>query len=320
MSPRPHLKTEARGAGLQFEPLTFEHRELFDGFARRFPPQVSEHTFANLFVWLGKRPIFLARWQEALLVLMEEHGERSLLGPPLGDCDMDGLLAQMAESGIRGFSRIPASTARAVEAAGLQTAEDRDNADYVYLRSDLAELKGRPYHRQKNLVNKCVGAYDCQWVDLTPALLDEVADVQERWCADKDCKENPAICAENGAIRLALDHFDQLDMVGGAVRIAGRLEAYTLGGRLAPDTAVIHFEKAMNAFPGLYQVVNQWFCERALAGYEFVNREQDMGIPGLRKSKMSYRPHHMVTKYAAALEPAAVGQLVGGGTEGRCPE
>ena len=330
MSPRSHAKAEARSARAQlgplafeplaFEPLTLEHRELVDGYVHRFPPQISEHTFANLFVWGDKRPISVARWQGALLIAAEKDGERSLLGPPLGDFNLDGLLAQMTEAGIGGFARIPASMARAVEAVGLNTVEDPDNADYVYLRRDLAELKGRAYHRQKNLVNKCLGAFDCQWLEITPALLDEVADLQGRWCAAKDCQEDPAICAENSAIRLALQHYEQLDMVGGAIRIGGRLEAYTLGGRLAPDTAVIHFEKAMGGFPGLYQVVNQWFCERALAGFEFVNREQDMGIPGLRKAKMSYRPHHMVTKYAAALEPAAVGQLVGADAEGRCRE
>ena len=305
---------------LQFEPLTLGRRDLVDDYARRFPPQVSEHTFANLYVWRIQRPISLARWQGALLFVTGKDGERSLVGPPLGDCDVDALLARMAEDGIQALSRIPEATARAAEAAGLTVAEDRDNADYVYLRSDLAELKGRAYHRQKNLVNKCLGAYDCQWEEITPALLDEVADLQERWCAEKNCGENPSICAENSAIRLALRHFERLDMVGGAVRIGARLEAFTLGGRLTPDTAVIHFEKAMTAFPGLYQVVNQWFCERMLAGYRFVNREQDMGIPGLRKAKTSYRPHHMVNKYVATLEPAAAGRLVGGDAEGRCRE
>ena len=177
MSPRSHAKAEARSARAQLEPLAFEplalgHRELVDGYVRRFPPQISEHTFANLFAWGDKRPISVALWQGALLIAAEKDGERSLLGPPLGDVNLDRLLAQMAEAGIGGFARIPASMARAVEAAGLNTVEDPDNADYVYLRQDLAELKGRAYHRQKNLVNKCLGAFDCQWLEISPALLD----------------------------------------------------------------------------------------------------------------------------------------------------
>jgi hypothetical protein len=307
---------------LQFQPLTFEHRDLVAGYVRRHPPQISEHTFANLFVWRGKRPISIAEWQDSLLVVSDMDGERRLLGPPIGPAKADPLLARLAEAGVRGLTRLPAESARAFEGAGLSLAEDRDNSDYVYRRQDLAELHGRAYHRQKNLVNRCLFSFECQWVEVTPALLDEVADMQERWCAEKDCDNNPAICAENNAIQQALHRFEELEIIGGAVRVGppgkGRVEAYTLGGRLTADTAVVHFEKAMTSFPGLYQVVNQWFCERSLAGFEFVNREQDLGIPGLRKAKMSYRPHHMVTKYVATLEPSAVRQLVGGDSEGRC--
>jgi hypothetical protein len=324
VSSRSPLKTEEPASGLELRPLTLEHRALMDGYLRRSPPEISEHTFSNLFVWRGKRPIWIAEWREALLVIAELQGKRRLLGPPIGEFDAEALPGLLARSDIHVISRLPEGPARGVERAGMKVAEDRDNADYVYLREDLAGLHGRHYHRQKNLVNKCLSNFDCQWVEVTPALLDEVADMQKRWCDEKDCDNNPSICAENNAIRQALKHFAELDLVGGAVRVGapgrGRIEAYSLAGRLTDETAVVHFEKAMTTFPGLYQVVNKWFCERALSGYRFVNREQDMGIPGLRKAKMSYRPHHMVDKYMATLAPEAAARLVGGDTEGRCRE
>jgi hypothetical protein len=322
VSARSPLKAQKRPAALQFTPLTLEHRGLMDDYLRRFPPQVSEHTFANLFVWRGKRPISIAEWRGALLVMAEVKGERRLLGPPIGPFDPQALTALLAENGVLVASRLPEGPARALETAGLEVAGDRDNADYVYVRRDLAELRGRHYHRQKNLVNRCLFSLTCEWLEVTPQVLDEVADMQERWCAEKDCDNNPAICAENNAIRQTFKHFEELDVFGGAIRVGapgrGRIEAYTLAGRLTDDTAVVHFEKAMTSFPGLYQVINKWFCERGLAGYEFVNREQDMGMPGLRKAKMSYRPHHMVDKYVATLKPALARRLVGGDTEGRC--
>lgn len=324
MSSRCPLKTENRAAELQLRPLALEHRELVDGYLRRFPPQVSEHTFENLFVWRGKRPVSIAEWRGALLVVATADDERRLFGPPIGEFDPQALVELLAGNDIHVAVRLPEEAALALKGAGMEIAEDRDNSDYVYVREDLAELHGRHYHRQKNLVNRCLFSFECQWVEITPDVLDEVAEMQARWCEEKDCDNNPAICAENNAIQQSFKHFEQLDLFGGAIRVGpagkGRIEAYTLGGRLSEDTAVVHFEKAMTSFHGLYQVINQWFCERSLGDYEFVNREQDLGIRGLRKAKKSYRPHHMVDKYVATLEPAVADRLVGGDTEGRCRE
>jgi hypothetical protein len=80
------------------------------------------------------------------------------------------------------------------------------------------------------------------------------------------------------------------------------MQAITIGERLNDSTAVVHFEKAMPGYDGLYQLINQWFCRYGLTEFEFVNREQDLGIPGLRKAKESYHPHHMVEKYVALCD------------------
>jgi hypothetical protein len=99
------------------------------------------------------------------------------------------------------------------------------------------------------------------------------------------------------AVKTALDNYESLGVVGGTVYVEGKLEAFTLAERLNQDTAVIHFEKANPEIEGLYQVINQWFCQKELGNFKFVNREQDLGIMGLRKAKQSYHPHHMVEKH-----------------------
>lgn len=305
---------------LDFKALELEHRDLLNGFLRRHPPQISEHTFTNLFAWRGSRPTALARWHDALLIVQETEGERSLLGPPVGDCDMEELLPVLTDAGVRAFRRLPKATAEQLRELGLETQSDRDNADYVYLREDLVKLAGRQYHRQKNLINQCLSAYDCTYVHIAPGILDEIVDMQDRWCEQQDCDEKPGLCNEYRAIMQTLEHFGELTLRGGAVRIGGQIEAYTIGEPLNDETAVVHFEKAMKQYNGLYQVINQWFCRHELEEFRFVNREQDLGIPGLRRAKKSYHPHHMVEKYSAAFEPARVGELVGGETEGRCRE
>jgi hypothetical protein len=116
----------------------------------------------------------------------------------------------------------------------------------------------------------------------------------------RECVENPNLLSEDYAVRRALTNFNELDYMGGAIMVNGRMEAFSLGELLNPDTAVIHIEKANPDIPGLYTAINQLFAENGWPDTEFINREQDLGIDGLRKAKESYYPHHMVNKYTIA--------------------
>ena len=103
--------------------------------------------------------------------------------------------------------------------------------------------------------------------------------------------------AEASAVEEVLANADALGVTGGCIEVDGQVEAFTLGELLNPETVVIHIEKANAAFHGLYQVINQQFLEQSWPNIEYVNREQDLGVPGLRKAKESYLPHHMVEKF-----------------------
>ena len=105
--------------------------------------------------------------------------------------------------------------------------------------------------------------------------------------------------AETVAIQQALNRFDELRLSGGMIRVDGKIEAFTVGEALCEDTAVIHIEKANPEIVGLYQMINHEFLQHAWSHVTFVNREEDMGIPGLRAAKQSYRPVRMVEKYRA---------------------
>jgi hypothetical protein len=98
-----------------------------------------------------------------------------------------------------------------------------------------------------------------------------------------------------------LDNFETLGVTGGCIEIDGKIEALTLGELLNPETVVIHIEKANATFHGLYQMMNQQFLEHEWQHIKYVNREQDLGIEGLRKAKESYYPHHMVEKLTVRL-------------------
>ena len=136
---------------------------------------------------------------------------------------------------------------------------------------------------------------------LTRELVPECMEFQKKWSEIKGDVPDSLLKEEHVMVLDVLEHFDDLAVFGAALCINSKIEGFTLGGELNPDTAIVHIEKANPEFKGIYQALNQMFCEKMLAKYTKVNREQDMGDPGLRKAKLSYHPHHLVRKYIARM-------------------
>jgi hypothetical protein len=184
---------------------------------------------------------------------------------------------------------------------GMRVDLDRDQSDYIYLVKDLTKLEGRKYHRKRNHIKQFKEKYSYQYLSLTPEWISESLRLETDWCDLRHCELVLGLANESVAIKEALTHFDQLNMKGGAILIDGKLEAFTLGEPLNPETVVIHIEKANPVFEGLYPLINQVFLENEWSAHLYVNREQDLGEEGLRKAKESYFPHHMIHKYILTL-------------------
>jgi len=274
-------------------------------YLQRYPPEVSELTFTNLFVWRKSRPISLGQVNGSLVFLAEAHGGTSngkvVFGPPVGEA-LSVSTVQSLGTELRGFVRIPEQTASVLKNEGLHIMADKDSADYVYRVDELARLEGRRFHKKRNLIKQCLSTYACQYEELTPHLIPECIALLDRWCEMRQCGLNPGLCNEYIAIREVFAHYESFHLLGGAVRVDGIIQAYAIGERLSPGTAVCHFEKALPGIQGLGQLINQWFALYSLRGFDFVNREQDLGIPGLRQAKQSYHPHHMVEKFNAFMD------------------
>lgn len=286
-------------------PLTLADRNLVSAYLRSHPPEISEHTFTNLFIWQPSRPVFISELDNSLIFLVRAVGDKDrfiLFGPPAGGITLPAVFSAYSAV-LSGAVRIPDSVAGNLATQGFIINPDRDNADYVYRVEDLAELAGRRYAKKRNHIKQCLDRHTCEYVPITPELLAECEIMQEKWCHTRDCGRNPGLCNEANAIAETFAHFKTFELVGGAVRVDGIIQAYAIAEELKPDTAVWHFEKAMGHIHGLSQLINQWFSKFALAGFQFVNREQDLGVPGMRQAKESYYPHHMVQKNCIA--PAA---------------
>ena len=291
----------------QFKELSLEDKPLFDEIFRRFPPLISEFTFTNLFIWRHAYRLKMTRFKR-FLCLMSEKKADPFFFPSIGEGDVvecySALLSYLKEKGhAPRICRVPESMAMGIDwkAAGLAAEFDRNQSDYVYLVEDLATLRGRKYHRKRNHIKKFTGRYAFKYVPLTPEWISECIRLQDVWCDIRNCDAIPSLASEALAVKEALTNFEALRIRGGTLRIDGKVEAFTLGEPLNPETVVIHIEKTNPAYDGLYPAINQAFLEHEWAGYLYVNREQDLGEEGLRKAKESYFPHHMANKYSITL-------------------
>jgi hypothetical protein len=292
----------------QFRDLTLEDKPLIDRLFTRFPPVISEFTFTNLFIWRVAYQIKISRFRN-LLCLLSEQGVNSFFFPPVGEGDMiecfQSLLHYLAEKGAPPkIVRVPEAVVNQIDwkASGMKAELDRSQCDYVYLVQDLTELKGRKYHRKRNHIKQFQEKYSFQYVPLTPEWVPQCLQLQAEWCDLRDCEASPGLRNESLASKEAFTHFEELGVKGGAILINRKVEAFTLGDPLNPETIVIHIEKANPVYEGLYPTINQAFLEHQGSGYTYVNREQDLGEEGLRKAKESYFPHHMVNKYTITFE------------------
>lgn len=286
-----------------FQPLTIKDRSLVLSYFRQYPPEISEFTFTNLFAWRKSRPIFWTELDNSLLFLINDTNEKKptniLFGPPVGNTPLQNMIESLDDQ-LTGMVRLPSSSISSIKTSGLHPEPDPNNADYVYLVSDLAELEGRNYAKKRNHVKQCLQNYHCEYEPITSANISECKAMQDSWCQSRNCMIEPGLCGEYEAIKETFDHYQDFNLIGGAIRLNGKIKAFAIGEQLNPTTAVCHFEKAMPQFHGLAQLINQWFAKYSLQQFKFINREQDLGIPGLRQSKESYHPHHKVEKFNIA--------------------
>ena len=295
---------------IDFKPITTDKKEefescLFDGNERG-----CEYSFANLFMWGRQRGAVI----NGCLTLFSQYNRRTVYPFPVGKGDIKAVLETIIEdSKERGIPcRFTGMTAR--EKAILEELYpgkfryhcDRDFFDYVYDINDLAELKGRKYHSKKNHFNRFVTAYpDYRTEPISDENIMLVREMVDKWYVER-LKEAPDsdFQMEQAAIKKAMQNYKELQMDGLVIYIGCKMVAMTLASRMSHNTFDVHFEKAVRGIDGAYAVINCEFARYIRDKYpeiKYLNREDDMGIEGLRKAKEGYRPDHMVEKCWAHL-------------------
>lgn len=295
---------------IDFQKFDLSRRDEYNRYLMNCGERGCEYSFVNLNVWGRQRAAFL----DGCLVLFSQFERRSVYPFPVGRGDikavLDAVIRDARERGI--ICRISTLTARDCEVlenlypGQFRFHPDRDGYDYVYAIDDLADLRGRKFQKKRNHLNRFRDKYpDCVFEPITAANLPEVEKMVERWYETRLTEElHEDFHLEKQAIRRAFSRMDVLGLEGLLLREQGTVAAMAMGSRLSEDTFDIHFEKALDTVDGAYPAICQAFATRLREEYpqlRWLNREDDMGLPGLRKAKLSYNPDHMVEKYWARL-------------------
>lgn len=174
---------------------------------------------------------------------------------------------------------------------------DRDDADYLYLRESLETLAGKKLHGKRNHINRFLENYpDYVYERINEDNRRDCLKIAYDWAKENNVEHSGDKNYEKCALRFALENMDKLGLTGALIRIGERAVAFTIGEPLTEDTFVVHFEKAYADIQGAYPMINREFVRRELQAYKYVNREEDMGIPGLRHAKTSYQPVKLIEK------------------------
>ncbi|AKB75435.1 hypothetical protein MSLAZ_2174 [Methanosarcina lacustris Z-7289] len=181
---------------------------------------------------------------------------------------------------------------------GLVLVLDRNNFEYVYRTADLANLPGKKYLKIRSHLNRfrknCLNTVEL----ITSQNREEVMEFLKKWDEWKGCKKNLVLANEIEAAHYAVEHFSELSLRGLLIRVDSEIGAISLFERLNADTALIHFEKGLPDCEGIYKAINADTAAVLASEVEYINRESDLGVGGLREAKLRYHPHHMVEVYS----------------------
>lgn len=184
----------------------------------------------------------------------------------------------------------------------FEISEIRGSFEYVYNSSDLAYLKGKKYHGKRNHISKFKNLYNWTYEKIVPDKKEVYMEFFKKWFEKNSEKEGNNSAAEFKAIEKSLENYEKLEFEGGVILVDGEIIACTIGEKISESAFVVHFEKALTEFEGAYTIVNQEFSKTLESRFKFINREEDLGIEGLRKAKLSYKPILLVGKYDASVK------------------
>ena len=299
---------------IDFHPPRLEEKPWVDELLRRADYRGCDYNFTNLFVWSRAYHQEIARVDDFLVTHVCGRMGCSFMFPA-GGGDLASVIRKLEEEAagrgepLRLVCLTPRQMAELEEffPGQFTFTADRDGYDYLYEIDRLADLGGKRLHAKRNHINRFM-ENNPSWTyeEITPESLGECLAMDKEWYRRSLAREGEAeerdLGDEGVALRQAMEHYQALGLEGGLIRVYGEVVAFTMGDLLNSDTYDVHFEKAYGELQGAYAMINREFARWVRGRHpnvRYLNREDDMGIEGLRRAKESYYPDRMVEKFLA---------------------
>jgi hypothetical protein len=288
-----------------FKKIGLDDKPIFEKHYIHFPPLHSGELFTTMISW-GEYVEYRYALIENSIIILSKDTDGWVLHPLSGKFNLD-LLKQVMNLAIKeniifGFIKKNEKNLLSTQFFSLTFVEDRDFFDYVYRASDLAELPGTKYGKIRNRLNKFTKNFAYTTEEISEKNMAEVNEFLKRWCLWKDCGSDELLENERKAIIFSMSHFFDLGLRGLALRINSAIQAIAVYEQMNADTVVVHFEKGSPDFDGIYKTINMETAQRVRHLVPYIDREEDLGIAGLRQAKLSYHPDHFIEIYHVTKE------------------
>lgn len=294
---------------LEFKKVAMEDGTCLKSYLKNKEQYACEFTFGNNILWDVDGLLEYVLLEDVLLYRMK-YPEKNVYCMP-DFCGKMKEILDMLEADAKSCSKKYCITClnsgmmeemKEVYPCKYHFTFNADHSDYIYLTEKLATLSGRKLHKKKNHWNQFIKNHDFVYERISGENVEDCRKMKNEWYQKRlsELGEKESLFWESKAMDMALTNFDIFGFTGGLIRMNGDVAAFTLGEPVNARMFVVHFEKAFAEINGLYTAMNKLFAEKELLGkYEYVNREEDMGLPGLRQAKLSYYPEFLYQKWTA---------------------
>ena len=292
---------------IEFRDIELHDKKIIDKYLINNPYRASESCFSNLYGWAHKYKTQYAEWRDFLLIkFTSDRGGCSYLTPfgkgnlasaidvLVDECgcpikfEMSGVTLAMREEIEKAMPR------------RFDFERQRSVYDYIYTSEKLIHLSGKKLQSKRNHINRFTAQHsDYKYISITknPSEAIRCKEMLQKWYDVNKESSDDSLQSDFKTTNLYLDNFEVLDLKGGAIEVDGEIIAFSLGAKLSEDTFIVHVEKAFADIQGAYPIINQQFVLNEASEFTYINREEDMGYPSLRKAKLSYQPDILLEKF-----------------------
>lgn len=292
---------------LDFAVPKIEDKKWFDEIIKPLKPINIDNSFATVFLWRRRYKTKICRFKDFILKQMISDSGDIVYSFPAGRGNIMEALSEIITDNKKRTDKplnlyMPKNHRELLDELLPDSFDYKaidSDSEYIYFSENLATLAGRKFHSKRNHINKIKNLYDYSYEEISSRNFDDVIFITKKWSDANGCSDESSPClAEHCAMNDAIKYFEELQLKGGLIRLSGMPAAMSIGSEISAAAFDVNFEKSIPGYDGLYALINNSFAGE-LTNYTYLNREEDMGIEGLRKAKLSYKPDIMFEKLMA---------------------